>query len=166
LNPSKTTLMRRRIVVPMNSAIDLASATVTIGPMVFSAHIETSIAPESCRALMRLLPYSGRVTHARWSGEAMWSPLRNVWSSAPVLPDEESTDRPLPGQLLLYAGERSEPEILVPYGATRFGCVRGALAGNRILTIVDGLDELARVGLQSLETGAMPLRIEIANPSR
>ena len=63
---------------------------------------------------------------------------------------------------MLYAGEHSEPEILVAYGETRFGANSGPLAGNPVLTIYERLDELAYVGRSILESGANTLRIELA----
>ncbi len=63
---------------------------------------------------MALLPYSGEVIHARWSGEALWSPLAEVWTSGLAIPLESSGTLPRPGEALLYAGGRSEPELLIP----------------------------------------------------
>src|SRR5690349_1618773 len=108
-------------------------ASVSIGTSIFPARMESALAPDSCRALARLLPYSGAVMHVRWSGEAVWSPLRAAWPVAAQLPEEHATAQPRPGQLLLYAGAQSEPEILLAYGQTRFACVAGPLLGNPIL---------------------------------
>ncbi len=137
------------------------NATVSIGPSTFPARIESAQAGASCRALMRLLPYRGAVLHARWSGEAVWSPLRTIWPKDSPLAEENAIAQPRPGQLLLYAGRHSEPEILIPYGETRFASGFGPLRGNPVLTIVDRLDELARVGRSLLEHGAGTLRIEL-----
>ena len=68
---------------------------------------------------------------------------------------------PRPGQILLYAGDLSEPELLVPYGVARFACVDGALAGNPVLTIGDRLERLAELGREILWGGAKDLRIEV-----
>lgn len=141
------------------------NATVSIGSSVFPARIESAQASASCQALMRLLPYGGRVLHARWSGEAMWSPLEAAWPAESLLQKESAVGEPRPGQLLLYAGKDSEPEILIPYGQTRFASGFGPLLGNPVLTIVDRLDELARVGRSVLENGARALRIELASIS-
>jgi hypothetical protein len=112
--------------------------------------------------LLGLLPYRGTVLHARWSGEALWSPLGASWPAEALLPPERATGEPRPGQLLLYAGRHSEPEILIPYGETRFACKAGALLGNPVLSIVERLDELAAIGRSILESGAATLRIEPA----
>jgi Protein of unknown function (DUF3830) len=138
-----------------------ACANVSLGPTIFSAALELGRAPASCRALMRLLPYRGTVLHARWSGEAVWSPLRAAWPTDLTLPSESATSTPSPGQLLLYAAGDSEPEILVAYGETRFGANCGLLVGNPVLTILDGLDELALAGRSILKNGASVLCIEL-----
>lgn len=138
-------------------------AIVSIGPASFPARIETARSGASCRALMQLLPYRGRVVHARWSGEALWSPLQATWPAETWLPPENAVGEPRPGQLLLYAGQDSEPEILIPYGETRFASRFGPLLGNPVLTIADHLDELARVGRSVLERGAGTLRIDLAH---
>jgi hypothetical protein len=77
-----------------------------------------------------------------------------------LLAAENATERPLPGEILLYAGEKSEPELLITYGAARFACVSGALSGNRVLTLDRDLERLAEVGRKALWEGALQLRIE------
>jgi len=107
-----------------------------------------------------LLPYAGQLLHARWSGEALWSRLCAVWLPELRLPKECPTSVPEPGDVLLYAGEQSEPELLIPYGACRFACKEGQLEGNLVLSIDDGLARLMDVGHTVLRHGAIPIRIE------
>ncbi|HEX7914269.1 DUF3830 family protein [Rudaea sp.] len=141
------------------------NATVSIGTSTFRASIASPRASASWDALARLLPYAGTVLHARWSGEAIWSPLRTIWPAASLLPRENAVGEPRPGQILLYAGQDSEPELLLAYGQTRFASGFGPLLGNPVLTIVDRLDELASVGRSILENGAGTLRIELNSNS-
>ena len=148
-----------------SSVTDALHATVSLGPTRFRARVESAQALASCRALIGLLPYCGTVLHARWSGEAVWSPLGAAWPGNATLPQENATGQPRPGQLLLYAGHQSEPEILLAYGETRFAGNSGPLLGNPVLTILERLDELARVGRSILESGASTLRIELARNS-
>jgi len=110
---------------------------------------------------MALLPYAGKVIHARWSGEALWSPLAAVMPSDLIMPRENPRGEPKPGELLLYAGARSEPEILIVYGTSRFACKAGPLEGNPVLTLEDGLDRFERLGREVLWKGAMELHIEL-----
>lgn len=139
---------------------DLHSLTVTIGTGSFTARLRRDLAPRSCEFLMGLLPYSGKVIHARWSGEALWSPLAAVVPPDLILPKENPRIEPRPGEILLYTGEVSEPELLIPYGTSRFACKAGALEGNPVLTIEDGLERLAQLGREVLWHGAVELRIE------
>jgi len=136
------------------------NATVSIGTSTFRASLASPVESSSWIALAKLLPYAGPVLHARWSGEAVWSPLRAAWPVESRLPEEDAIAQPRPGQILLYAGQDSEPELLVAYGQTRFACAAGPLRGNPVLTIVDRLDELAQAGRAILENGASMLRIE------
>lgn len=106
------------------------------------------------------MPYTGEVIHARWSGEAIWSPLSSVWPQGSVLPLESPTFAPSPGEILLFAGEQSEPELLIAYGPTRFACQAGPLTGNLVLTIDDRLPRLAELGREILWRGALRMRIE------
>lgn len=117
----------------------------------FTARLETQDAPQTCAAFTAALPFRSQFIHARWSGEAIWIPLgSSVWNVA----SENRTSQPAPGQILLYPGGISEPEILLPYGATRFACKAGQLAGNHFLTIVQGQHQLGELGRRILWSGA------------
>lgn len=137
--------------------------TVTLGAERFPARLRQELAPCSCEWLQGWLPYAGKAIHSRWSGEAMWSPLGAAVSADLRLPPEHATAEPVPGEILLYAGEVSEPELLLVYGVSRFGCKAGPLAGNPVLIIEQRLDRLAALGRDVLWGGAMEFRIEV-NP--
>jgi Protein of unknown function (DUF3830) len=124
---------------------------ISIGDAKFVARWESGLSPRTCAAFRAMLPYTQRVIHVRWSGESCWIPLGDF--KLGVGP-ESPTSQPLPGQLLFYPGGVSETEILLPYGETRFSSVFGELAGNRLLTITEGLEELARVGKDILWNGS------------
>lgn len=134
---------------------------MTIGGERFRARLQHDLAPLSCARLLDLLPYRGQLIHARWSGESCWSPLGAVWPASSILQPENATGDPAPGHILLFAGELSEPELLVPYGPCRFASVAGPLAGNPVLKIDDDqLDRLAEIGRSILWSGAKALHIE------
>jgi Protein of unknown function (DUF3830) len=124
---------------------------VTIGAHTFIAKWETRLAPLTCAAFKRLLPYSQSIIHARWSGEACWIPLGTFNLNVPL---ENPTSRPAPGQLLFYPAGISETEILVPYGTTRFCSSAGEIAGSHFLTITEDLDRLAQAGKDILWNGS------------
>jgi hypothetical protein len=133
-----------------------------IGTEGFTARLRRDLAPRSCEYLLGLLPYGAQVIHARWSGEALWAPLAAVVPPDLMLPWESATADPVPGQVLLYAGECSVPELYIPYGVNRFACKHGPLEGNPVLTIEDRLDRLAELGPEVLWQGARGLHMEVS----
>ena len=130
---------------------------ITAGPFVFRARIEEAVAPRTCAAFLKLLPYGQKLIHARWSGEACWIPLGDF--KLGVGP-ESPTSTPAPGQILFYPGGISETEILFPYGRARFACKDGPLEGNPFLTIIEGAGHLPDLGRLVLWKGAQDIRFE------
>jgi hypothetical protein len=130
---------------------------ITVGALTFFARWEYEASPRTCAAFKGLLPYSQKLIHARWSGEACWIPLGTFDLGVAA---ENAISQPEPGQLLFYPGGISETEILLPYGAARFSSVAGALAGNRLLTITDDLDRLAQLGADILWNGSREILFE------
>jgi len=141
----------------MNAPFEFDGVEITIGGETFSARWEPKSSPRTCAAFRQLLPYSQKVIHARWSGEACWIPLGAL--DLAVGP-EHPVSRPDAGQILFYPGGISETEILLPYGRARFSSVAGELAGNHFLTITDGLERLAAVGRDILWHGSRDIRFE------
>jgi hypothetical protein len=138
----------------------LAAVRVTIGGEIFHARLRYDLAPRSCDRLVRLLPYHGELVHAQWSGQSCWSSLSSCWPLGEWLPPENAIAFPSPGEVLLYGGDLSEPELLIAYGPSRFASMAGPLAGNPVLTIEDRLARLIELGRQILWRGAVDLRIE------
>lgn len=133
---------------------------IAIGDDTFAARWEVDVSPLTCAAFKSLLPYSQKIIHARWSGEACWIPMGTL--DLAVGPEKPISD-PAPGQILFYPAGVSETEILIPYGSARFNSVAGELAGNHFLTIIDGLDRLQRLGRDILWHGSRDIRFEAAS---
>lgn len=131
---------------------------IKAGSFAFSARMETELAPDTCRAFGKLLPFHQRVIHVRWSGEACWIPLGDFDLGVGF---ENHTSHPAPGQVLLYPGQISETEILIPYGGTAFSSIVGQLAGNHFLTIVDGNEHLRELGRTCLWEGAQEITFDL-----
>lgn len=129
---------------------------LAIGAFEFTARLESRLAPRSAAALARLLPLDRPALHARWSGEAAWVPLGLDIKLDP----ENATAHPQPGQILLYAGTISEPELLIPYGACAFASRAGTLAGNHVATIDTPLPALREIGELLLWKGAQRLKVD------
>src|SRR5688572_11966254 len=88
----------------------------------FVAKMEDAAAPATAAAFRRLLPYTQRLVHCRWSGEGCWIPLGAFQIG---VGPENSTSTPAPGELLWYPGGISETELLFPYGEVAFACRAG-----------------------------------------
>jgi hypothetical protein len=136
----------------------MSDVEIVIGDQRFTGRLERATAPRACALFIARLPYAAQLIHARWSGEACWIPTGD-----PRLDfgGDLMTGAPQPGQVLYYGGGEGEPEILLPYGVTRFACTAGPLVGSHFLTIVDGLDRLDAVGRAILIGGAQPIRFAL-----
>jgi hypothetical protein len=124
---------------------------IEAGPFVFVAKLEWELAPKTCEAFRKLLPFENQVIHSRWSGEAVWIPLGDFDAGVGF---ENHTSHPSRGDILLYPGGFSETEILFPYGSCRFASKMGQLAGNHFLTVVEGGERLMDLGRMVLWQGA------------
>jgi len=131
---------------------------ITVGKFNFKARFEEAIAPATCAAFLKLLPYHEKIIQARWSGEAAWIPLGDFKFGVDW---ETPISYPSPGEILLYPGGISETEILFPYGHCSFASKAGALAGNHFLTIIEGNDQLAELGRLVLWQGAQDITFEL-----
>jgi hypothetical protein len=133
---------------------------VRIGPLSLGALFEEERAPKSCAAIRRILPITGKLIQARWSGEAAWLPMGDRRIG---LDYENHTSFPGPGELLVYPGGISEMEILVPYGACIFASKVGQLAGNHFATIAaEDRELLKQVGRLVVWEGAQDFTLELA----
>ncbi len=130
---------------------------VRAGDFTFRARFEEQLAPATCAAFRKAMPFESQAIHVRWSGEAVWLPLgdRNFGVSY-----ENHTSYPAPGQVILYPGGISETEILLAYGAVRFASKVGQLAGNHFITLTSGLENLPAFGKTVLWKGAQKIRFE------
>jgi Protein of unknown function (DUF3830) len=139
----------------------MADLTIRVGDLHFTARWEPE-APRTVEAVRRLLPMESQLIHCRWSGEGTWIPLGDLQTGVGF---EHHTSHPAPGELLIYTGDLSECEILMPYGACAFSSKLGQLAGNHFATLEpdDGWrDRLREVGRRVLWQGAQPIEIREA----
>jgi hypothetical protein len=131
---------------------------IQAGPFAFIGRLEETLAPKTCKRFLALLPFSNKVIHSRWSGEAVWIPLGELDLG---LGAENATSHPSRGDILLYPGGFSETEFLFAYGGSRFASKLGQLAGNHFLTLIEGQDNLMAFGQQVLWQGAQDIRFSL-----
>lgn len=137
----------------------MSDLIVTAGPFRFAARLEREMAPKTCEAFLRHLPFESKIVHVRWSGEGVWIPLGDMDFGVGY---ENNTCYPSPGQIILYPGGVSETEILLAYGNVNFASKAGQLSGNHFLTLTSGLENLYTLGRKTLWEGAQPIRFERA----
>lgn len=130
---------------------------VKAGDFTFGGHLEGAAAPQTCAAFRKLLPYTGKIVHVRWSGEGVWIPLGDEDFGVGY---ENHTSHPAPGQIILYPGGISETEILLAYGGVDFSSKMGQLAGNHFITLTSGLENLMTLGNSVLWEGAKDISFE------
>jgi hypothetical protein len=140
--------------VPPTSALRIA---LEIGEWRFNGRLEAAAAPKSVAWRLSRLPLQRMALQARWSGEAAWMPLEYDVA----LDEENAVTHPHPGQILLYAGPKSVPELLIPYGFCAFACRVGSLAGNHVITLEIDCSSLSSLGHALIYDGAQPLRLRV-----
>lgn len=116
-------------------------------------------APKTVEAFMKLLPYTQKLIHVRWSGEGVWVPLGEFELGVSF---ENHTSHPSVGDILFYPGGFSETEIILAYGSCCFASKLGQLAGNHFLTITQGKENLRPLGMKCLWEGAQDVVFELA----
>jgi hypothetical protein len=129
---------------------------IRAGDFTFEARLEWELAPQTCAAFARHLPFTSQIIHVRWSGEGVWAPLGNLDFGVGF---ENNTCYPTPGQMILYPGGVSETELLLAYGYVNFASKAGQLSGNHFLTLTGGQERLYELGRYMLYHGAVDLEI-------
>src|ERR1700712_5910029 len=136
----------------------MSQLVVHAGDFKFDARFEEALAPKTCAAFRKAMPFESQAIHVRWSGEGVWMPLGDLNFGVGY---ENHTSFPAPGQMILYPGGISETEILLAYGGVRFASKVGQLAGNHFLTITEGQENLLPLGRMTLLQGAQPIRFSV-----
>ena len=137
----------------------MSQLIIHAGDFTFQARFEEQLAPKTCAAFRKAMPFESQAIHVRWSGEGVWMPLGDLDFGVPY---ENHTSFPAPGHIILYPGGISETEILLAYGGVRFASKVGQLAGNHFLTLTSGLENLYPLGRKCLWEGAQDIRFEQA----
>src|SRR5207245_4373622 len=147
-NPLKKTTHEKR---------SMSQLIIRAGDFTFQARFEEQLAPKTCAAFRKAMPFESQVIHVRWSGEGVWMPLGDLDFGVGY---ENHTSYPAPGQIILYPGGISETEILLAYGGVHFASKMRQLAGNHFITLNWGLETLPSLGKAVLWQGAQKIRFE------
>jgi hypothetical protein len=150
-------LQSHRRVFAKQESNRMSQLTIHAGDFSFDARFEEQLAPKTCAAFRRAMPFESQMVHVRWSGEGVWLPLGDLDFGVGY---ENHTSYPAPGQIILYPGGISETEILLAYGGVHFASKMGQLAGNHFITLTSGLDRLPELGKTVLWKGAQKVRFE------
>ena len=135
-----------------------SNVQITVGGSIrFIARFEEQTAPKTVAAFRRLMPYTQKLVHCRWSGEGCWIPLGEFRLEVGY---ENHTSHPAPGEILWYPGGFSETELIFAYGDVMFSSKLGQLAGNHFLTVIEGAEQLPAMGRKVLYEGAQEIRFE------
>ena len=135
----------------------MSQLIVHAGDFTFHARFEEQLAPKTCAAFRKAMPFESQAIHVRWSGEGVWMPLGDLDFGVSY---ENHTSYPAPGQIILYPGGISETEILLAYGGVHFASKMGQLAGNHFITLTSNLENLPALGKTVLWKGAQKVRFE------
>ncbi len=113
--------------------------TMGAAPFLFKGRMEENLAPATCAAFRKLLPFKNQVVHSRWSSER-WIPSGELDLGSGY---ENHTSHPGAEDIILHQGGLSETETLLAYGGVSFSSKAGQLASNRFLIITEGRANLA-----------------------
>ena len=73
---------------------------VYAGDFTFQARFEEQLAPKTCAAFRKAMPFESQAIHVRWSGEGVWMPLGDLDFGVSY---ENHTSYPAPGQFFTPA---------------------------------------------------------------
>lgn len=134
---------------------------MTTGRFSLSGKLLRDKAPETCRWFLARLPFEVRVVQAAWSGMAVFADLGGAGRDVPF---ENITSYPAAGAVLMYPGnaQGNAGEIYIPYGANKFACPIGQIAGSHFLTLDASAETLRDFGQTVRYSGAQDLLFRLA----
>src|SRR6201990_2774920 len=103
----------------------MSQLIIRAGDFTFSARFEEAVAPKTCAAFKKAMPFESQGIHVRGSEEGVWMPHGDLDFGVEY---ENHTSYPAPGQIILYPGGISETEILLAYGGDHFAQQKGGSA--------------------------------------
>lgn len=131
-----------------------------IGDETLLCRLERAASPATCAWFTSMLPYQATLIQGRWSGHAVFA---RIGALACALPEESPLAEPAAGQIVVYRSTpaRSDGEILIAYGPTRFANPSGSLKGNLLMTVLSEVERLKEIGQEIHIRGAQEARFKL-----
>src|SRR3954452_19323686 len=76
----------------------MSQLVIHVGDFTFQARFEEKLAPKTCAAFRKAMPFVSQAIHVRWSGEGVWMPLGDLDFGVGY---ENHTSYPAPGHIIL-----------------------------------------------------------------
>ena len=124
----------------------------------FKAKLLWDDAPETCDAILKILPLTGKLMQTRWSGFGVWIDLGEV--EIDEVPFENHSIYLAKGEIMFYPGFESMKEIVIPYDKVAFASKAGLHPANHFATIEDSSD-ISELGRRVIEEGLQPVIFDI-----
>ncbi|MEY8338851.1 DUF3830 family protein [Lachnospiraceae bacterium 62-35] len=135
---------------------------MTSGRFTFTARLEEEKSPETCKWLLKQLPWDVGMIQVIWSGKACFMPLGDM---AFGLPDEHMTRIPSKGEIIVYPGNvphlQWDGEFFMSCGPCSIATQMGHLYGNLVLTIVEGIEDLEEFSNEVQYKGEQIVHLEL-----
>lgn len=121
-----------------------------------TAVLHEDLAPETCREIMKVLPFEGEALHAKWGGNEIWASLPKV----NVSKFENGNVFASPGEIMLVRPAPGAFDLVIFYGKGWCFGPSGFTPGNHFATIVENLPEFAKACQGLLRKGSQKVAVE------
>src|SRR5437879_13919701 len=108
----------------------MSQLIVYAGGFTFQARFEEQLAPKTCAAFRRVMPFESHAIHVRWSGEAVWVPLGRLDFGVAYA---NHASYPSTGQLILYPCGCGDTQVMLASGSLHFGKPMDQHAGSHFV---------------------------------
>lgn len=119
--------------------------------------LHEDLAPETCKAIRKALPFDGQALHAKWGGNEIWASLPQL----NVSKSENESVFAAPGEVMLVRPAPGAFDLAIFYGKGWCFGPSGFTPGNHFATIVENLMEFAKTCQELLIKGSQKISVKI-----